>query len=187
MKKTLTVSAMLAFVMILTSTLAFARDVQFLLVSDCEDGLMQTNGLAAAFSERLQAPVSFPVSDTITSAPDLISAANTYVLALSCSQLDSGKAAEVDVAKKRATVSCHVLMKRVGQKDLHSPEARALLLCIGTGAAARSLGMDYCTYPLCALSSKIDVSAVSSTLCPPCHVRLSRKLSVLNASGAEIQ
>ncbi len=184
MKKTLKVSTMVALVTMLTSTLAFAKDVHFILVNDCKDGLIQTNGLAEAFSERLQAPVSFDVSETNATSRNLQSTANTYVLELSCSDLDSGKAAEVDVEKRRAKVSCQALMKRLGQKDLHSPEAHALLLGIGTGAAARSLGMDYCTYPLCALSGKVNVEAVSSTLCPPCHMKLSRKLSVLNASDA---
>lgn len=167
--------------MMLMSTLAFAEDVHFVLVSDCKDGLIQTNGLAAAFSERLQAPVSWCISETDATSPDLASAANIYLLEFSCWDLDSGKAAEVDVEKRRAKVSCNALMKRLGQENLHSPEAQALLFCIGTGAASRSLGMDYCPYPLCALSSKIDVNAVSSTLCPPCHVKLSRKLSVLNS------
>jgi hypothetical protein len=184
MKKTSIVSQIIALVMILTSALAFAKDVHFILVSDCKDGHIQTNGLATAFSERLQAPVAFYVSETNAASPDLKSAANAYVLELSCSDLDSGKAAEVDFEKRRAKVSCQALMKRLGQKDLHSPEAHALLLGIGTGAAARSLGMDYCTYPLCALSGKVNVEAVSSTLCPPCHMKLSRKLSVLNASDA---
>jgi hypothetical protein len=185
MKKTSFVPQIVAVVLILTTTFAFAKDVHFVLVSECEDGLIRTNGLVTAFAERLQSPVSFYASKTNAIAPVVTSDANAYVLVFTGSVLDSGKAAEVDVAKRRAKVSCTALMKRLGQKDLHSAEAQALLLCIGTGAAARSLGMDYCVYPLCALSSKVSVGAVSSTLCPPCHLKLSRKLSVLNARATE--
>ncbi|MDA1043664.1 MAG: hypothetical protein O3C57_00415 [Verrucomicrobia bacterium] len=160
--------------------LELEQPVHFAIVNECGHGVVDTNEFAIELASRLQSSVVL-VEHSGKSLNEVQArmASNEYLIVLSCAERKTGNVAEVDQEVRTATVFVRRMMQEIDHDKLNSQQSRALLMTICTGIGARLLGMDYCTLPLCALSSKVSTGVTSTTLCPPCQVILSRRLAVL--------